>query len=236
MARVVLTADRTLMSEYQNNMFFGFSASFPKKFVPPIIYYRMFAPSVPHRDGEAIYAPYALRKLEAALLADGYGGDDVVIAHPSHLDKFIGDDTLALGVSTMDPLGYGPVTSTFTNLYHNPAYVPEKFREVVTDPAIQRHNAKVIVVTRHFREDDLYLDEKQAYHEYLQKEGVQFHYNRRIHAKLIVVDKRIAVISSMNFIVQSSGGSSWEAGMISIDDAIVKSVTNTVYELLERID
>jgi phosphatidylserine/phosphatidylglycerophosphate/cardiolipin synthase-like enzyme len=98
------------------------------------------------------------------------------------------------------------------------------------------NHAKVIVVTRHFREDDLYLKEKQAYHEYLQKEGVQFHYNRRIHAKLLVVDKRIAVISSMNFIVQSSGGSSWEAGMISIDEAIVKSVTKTIYELLERIE
>jgi hypothetical protein len=41
MAGVVLTADRTLMSEYQNNMFFGFSASFPKKFVPGPVYYAM---------------------------------------------------------------------------------------------------------------------------------------------------------------------------------------------------
>lgn len=81
-----------------------------------------------------------------------------------------------------------------------------------------------------------YLEEKQAYHQYLQNEGIEFHYNRRIHAKLLVVDKRIAVIPSMNFIVSSTGGSSWEAGMISIDEAIVKSVTNTIYELLERID
>lgn len=34
-----------------------------------------------------------------------------------------------------------------------------------------------------------------SYHEYLQKEGVQFHYNRHIHAKLLVVDKRIASYS-----------------------------------------
>lgn len=145
MARVVLTADRTLMSEYQNNMFFGFSASFPKKFMPSPVYYRMFAPSIPHRGGEALYAPYALRKMEAALLADGLEEDQVVVAHPSHLGRFIDRDTKVLAVSAMDPLGYGPVTSTFTNIYRNPAHVPEKFREVVTDPAVRRHRPKIIV-------------------------------------------------------------------------------------------
>ncbi|MCW4040689.1 MAG: phospholipase D-like domain-containing protein [Candidatus Bathyarchaeota archaeon] len=98
------------------------------------------------------------------------------------------------------------------------------------------NKAQVIVVTRHIHEQDKYLEEKQAYHKYLQNEGVQFHYHRRIHAKLLVVDKQIAVISSMNFIVSSTGGSSWEAGMISIDEAIVNSVTQTIYELLDRID
>ncbi len=145
MTRVVLTADRTLMSEYQNNMFFGFSASFPKKFMPAPIYYRMFAPSVPVSNGRAVIAPYALRKIEAALLADGFSQDDVVVAHPSHLSKFIDADTRVLGVSTMDPLGYGPVTSTFTNIYENPAYVPGRFREIFLDPAVRKFRPKTIV-------------------------------------------------------------------------------------------
>ena len=98
------------------------------------------------------------------------------------------------------------------------------------------NEAQVIVVTRHIHEQEKYLEEKKAYHSYLQNEGVQFHYNRRIQAKLLVVYKQIAVISSMNFIVSSTGGSSWEVGMISIDDAIVKSVTKTIYQLLERIE
>lgn len=98
------------------------------------------------------------------------------------------------------------------------------------------NKANVIAVTRPISEKDTYPEEKHAYHESLQNEGVQFHYNRHIHAKLLVVDQQIAVISSMNFIVTSTGGSSWEAGMISIDEAIVNSVTKTIYQLLERID
>jgi phosphatidylserine/phosphatidylglycerophosphate/cardiolipin synthase-like enzyme len=98
------------------------------------------------------------------------------------------------------------------------------------------NKANVIVVTRPIHERDSYREEKQAYHEHLKNEGVQFHYDRHIHAKLLVVDQQIAVISSMNFIVTSTGGSSWEAGMISIDDAIVNSITNTIYQLLERIE
>jgi len=145
MTRVVLTADRTLMSEYQNNMFFGFSASFPKKFMPAPIYYRMFAPSVPVRQGRAVLAPYALRKIEAALLADGFSQDDVVVAHPFHLSRFVDRDTQVFAVSTMDPLGYGPVTSTFTNIYDNPAYVPGEFREVLSDPSVRKFRPKTIV-------------------------------------------------------------------------------------------
>ena len=59
-------------------------------------------------------------------------------------------------------------------------------------------------------------------------------FDRRIHAKLLLVDEQIAVISSMNFYSHSTGGSSWEAGMISIDDSIVTSVHKTIDQLLKK--
>jgi phosphatidylserine/phosphatidylglycerophosphate/cardiolipin synthase-like enzyme len=102
--------------------------------------------------------------------------------------------------------------------------------------------ATVIVITRPI-EDDRYNDrynrpelkeEKIAYHQSLKKEGIKINYDRRIHAKLLVVDKQIAVISSMNFYSQSTGGSSWEAGMISIDEPIVSSVHKTIHQLLKK--
>jgi len=75
---------------------------------------------------------------------------------------------------------------------------------------------------------------RQEYHASLMKEGVQLIYNRRTHAKLIVVDRAIAIVSSMNFYSSSSGGESWEAGLISIDDAVVESVVDSILNLLER--
>ena len=55
-----------------------------------------------------------------------------------------------------------------------------------------------------------------------------------VHAKLLVVDEQIAVISSMNYYSWSSGGSSWEAGLISIDRDIVNSVHKTINRLLKK--
>jgi len=46
---IVLTADRTLMSEYAGNIFFGFSASAPRGYLPDWFFYRFLCPSVPYR-------------------------------------------------------------------------------------------------------------------------------------------------------------------------------------------
>jgi phosphatidylserine/phosphatidylglycerophosphate/cardiolipin synthase-like enzyme len=97
------------------------------------------------------------------------------------------------------------------------------------------NKAKVIVITRvPFDDRPEILKEKQNFHETLKNEGVIINYDRRIHAKLLVVDNQIAVISSMNFIPSSVSGLSWEAGMISIDDSIVKSVHKTIHDLLKK--
>jgi radical SAM superfamily enzyme YgiQ (UPF0313 family) len=69
---------------------------------------------IPHTNGLANYAPYGLRKVEASLVRDGYSRDDVVVAHPDHIEKFIGPGTEVVGTYEMDPLGMGPVTMTFT--------------------------------------------------------------------------------------------------------------------------
>lgn len=97
------------------------------------------------------------------------------------------------------------------------------------------NKASVIVITRPI--DDVrqeVREEKEAYHESLKKEGIKINYDRRIHAKLLVVDEQVAVISSMNFYSFSTGGSSWEAGMISIDVPIVCSVHKTIHQLLKK--
>ena len=128
--KVVLTADRTLMSPYRGislASFFGCAPAIDVNRDHNSFWYHIFGNQVtprmlfdficnpiPHSNGLANYAPYGLRKVEASLVRDGYSREDVVVAHPDHIEKFIGPGTEVVGTYEMDPLGMGPVTMTFT--------------------------------------------------------------------------------------------------------------------------
>ena len=128
--KIVLTADRTLMSPYRHlslATFFGCAPALDpnrkhssiwykllKNQVTPKILFDFICNYTEHVNGVAKYAPYGLRKVEAGLLRDGFKREDVVVAHPDHIEKFIGPETQVIGTHEMDPLGMGPVTMTFT--------------------------------------------------------------------------------------------------------------------------
>ena len=128
--KVVLTADRTLMSPYRGislASFFGCAPALDLNRKQTSLLYRILGNQVTprllfdficnpigHTNGIANYAPYGLRKVEAALIRDGYSREDVVVAHPDYIEQFIGPETQAVGTYEMDPLGMGPVTMTFT--------------------------------------------------------------------------------------------------------------------------
>ena len=112
MARIVLTTDRTLMSEYRHIPLGDFAGCAPANRLPRALF-DFIAPKLPASNGLAIRAPYGLRKLEAALLR-GFPEKDVVVAHPDYVDVFIGSETKIVGVNAMDPLGLGPVSKLFT--------------------------------------------------------------------------------------------------------------------------
>jgi hypothetical protein len=73
-----------------------------------------------------------------------------------------------------------------------------------------------------------YLQKKQEYFSILKNEGISLVLNNKIHAKLIVVDNTVAIVSSMNFYPESSAGVSWEAGLISIEPKTVKNIVESV--------
>jgi len=144
--KIVLTADRTLMSEYNGGIFLGFSACVPRGLIPDKLYFSLFCPSVEtNQDGSVKYAPCGTRKIEAALLDNGFKREDVVVAHPEHLDKVVGSNTKVVGVTENDPLGMGPATSTFTQLFGGEAYMAVKFKELLNHPAIQMHKPRIVV-------------------------------------------------------------------------------------------
>lgn len=128
--KVVLSADRTLMSSYRGislASFFGCAPALDfnrpkdsfwyyilKNQVTPRVLFDFICNPIGHTNGIANYAPYGLRKIESSLLRDGYNPEDVVVAHPDYIDRFIGPETEVVGTYEMDPLGMGPVTMTFT--------------------------------------------------------------------------------------------------------------------------
>jgi radical SAM superfamily enzyme YgiQ (UPF0313 family) len=128
--KVVLSADRTLMSPYRGISLASFFGCAPAldvnrnhntfwyhvlgQQVTPKVLFDFICNPIEQTNGRANYAPYGLRKVEAALVRDGYSRDQVVVAHPDHIEKFIGPETEVVGTYEMDPLGMGPVTMTFT--------------------------------------------------------------------------------------------------------------------------
>ena len=144
--KIVLTANRTLMSHYNGLIFLGFGACMTKGFIPDSIYYNVFCPSVnANKDGSAVKAPSGTRKIESTLLNNGFKEDDVIVAHPDHLDKVIGPNTKVLSITEFDPLGIGPATSTFTQLFGGEAYMNAKFKEILNHPLVQKYKPKIII-------------------------------------------------------------------------------------------
>jgi len=163
--KIVLTADRTLMSDYRGislATFFGCAPAIDpnrsksdfwykilKQQVTPKILFDFICNSSPHINGVAKFAPYGLRKVEAGLLRDGFKREEVVVAHPDHIEKFIGPETEVIGTHEMDPLGMGPVTMTFTygrkQMSYDEFYCRDLHRKIDAAKKKNGSNAKVVV-------------------------------------------------------------------------------------------
>ncbi|MDG6987981.1 MAG: B12-binding domain-containing radical SAM protein [Nitrososphaerota archaeon] len=148
MARFVLVSDVTLSRSYRNVPLLDFLASAPSDTIPCSLYSFLRGPPPPAVGGRAAVAPYAVRKLEAALLND-HTEAEVVVAQEEHLADFVGDDTEVIGVSTMDPLGLGPLTMSYAVFFETaaPAYVQKDFEGLVSriNAARKGKKAKLLV-------------------------------------------------------------------------------------------
>ncbi len=114
--RVVLTADRSLMTNYRGNFLYGFIACGPYEVLPEWVFDKVFCPSVETDPitGEVKVAQVGLRRIESSLIQGGYKKEEVFMSHPEMLQKSIGPDTKVVGINVMDPLGMAPVTTTMS--------------------------------------------------------------------------------------------------------------------------
>ena len=135
MAEIVLTADRTLMSNYRGNEFIGFGSTAPPNLVPDWFYKLLFFPPIKTKKGIPVEAPYGLRKIESQLLNEGF---DVLTVDPDHLKPYI-KEAKVLGIHVMDPFGWGPASSTFARILNTgEPYLAKYFRLLLEKPEIRK--------------------------------------------------------------------------------------------------
>lgn len=96
----------------------------------------------------------------------------------------------------------------------------------------RRVNIKIITRRPNSKDDKEYS--KLECQGFLRKNGVSIHYDNTIHSKIIIIDQKIAVVSSMNIYSGSTGGGSLEAGIVTFESKVVESVAKYLAALLEK--
>ncbi|MCL5876383.1 MAG: B12-binding domain-containing radical SAM protein [Candidatus Bathyarchaeota archaeon] len=143
-ADVLLTADRTLMSNYHHNEFLGFGTCAPPNFLPEWLYSYLFFPPIETTSDHPWTAPYGLRKTEAQLIKEGFKVDTV---SPHHLGKHL-KDAKVLGVHAMDPFGLGPASTTLASIFKKEPYLAKHFQALLRSPQVReakKNGLKIIV-------------------------------------------------------------------------------------------
>jgi radical SAM superfamily enzyme YgiQ (UPF0313 family) len=116
---------------------------------------RVFDKKYPHwrhvdlnEDGSCASAPAGLRVLEEMLFRE-FGPGSCVVAHPDHVDRFIGPATRAVAVSTHNPLGVTFAAGVYASIFGssknpiNALYAMRLFERIRTNP--HRSSFQVIV-------------------------------------------------------------------------------------------
>ncbi len=143
--QIVLTASRAEANHYDNNPFAAFICTFPKKLSGYFL--KDHLNSLENKkDGSAKFTIYGLRKIES-LLVDEFGKENVIVTHYDNLEKFIGEKTKVVGISTMDPLGLAYVSTTYNSLigFGGEALNASEFKKMVNHPSIKKYRPKIIV-------------------------------------------------------------------------------------------
>ncbi|RLI82284.1 MAG: radical SAM protein [Archaeoglobales archaeon] len=136
---IVLTAPATEMSNHHGKEFLGFGTCSPPTVAPSWFIKMFFYPKVRCKNGEVTQAPYGLRKVEALLIDAGF---DVLTVHPYDIEDHL-KDVKVVGISVMDPLGFGPVSVTFSAMLDGEPSTRTEFLNLMEK--IEPYDVKVIV-------------------------------------------------------------------------------------------
>lgn len=132
------------------------------------------------------------------------------------------DNHVFLEGSRLDGLKSHLVDSVQTELLIVNPYV-DKANTINDLRALAKKGVKIKILTRPPDNDD-----KKEVIESLFSDGIEIFTNKSIHAKIMVFDRGVSIISSMNLYAFSAGGGSWEAGIATSCGDIVSEVLNRI--------
>ncbi|UCD92954.1 MAG: B12-binding domain-containing radical SAM protein, partial [Methanobacteriota archaeon] len=147
MSKIVLTTDDSVMSNYNNNIYLRFLSCLPRNILP-LPLYRMIVPRLENSpDGSVKEPPLPLRAVEAICVNSGVPRKDVKIVQQSSIEDHVGPETKIVGVSTHDPMGYGPATSTWSTIFngkpHNRVFFSKLIKTI--NRLKEQHDFKLVV-------------------------------------------------------------------------------------------
>jgi len=144
--KIVLTASEVEMSDFNDNPFIAFSASFSHR-IPVWSWKSLYYPTAPvNKDYTAKLAPYGLRKIEAALIEHGFEAKDIATTIPKNLNEFIGPETKVIGITSMDPLGLAYVSFTYSSLvFGSMSMTHYYFLKIFENKKLKKYKPRIIV-------------------------------------------------------------------------------------------
>jgi radical SAM superfamily enzyme YgiQ (UPF0313 family) len=130
-----MTADRTLMADHRT-IFGGMIATSQTTTVPRPLMDHLLAPRA-----RLPIAPLGLRRIEAALVNDGFSADEVAVVESERLPDVTGPDTRIIAVSAGEACGLGMNSTTMTAITGGEIYPRRMVRELMRQIADLREHA-----------------------------------------------------------------------------------------------
>jgi radical SAM superfamily enzyme YgiQ (UPF0313 family) len=123
-------------------LFDGMLAASQTTTTPSLLVRGLMAPAV-RRDGlRAHQAPLGLRRIEAALLRDGWDAEEVAVVRPEELPRAVGRrNTRVIGLSSGDPLGWGMNSTTMAGIAGGTVYTSRWAQKLCRRVAALRERA-----------------------------------------------------------------------------------------------
>ncbi len=142
---IVITSDRTMMSNHHGKEFLGFMATGPAIGIPERLWMWLAAPKLKvDKLGRPVEAPYGLRKVEAVLQNAGF---NAAVIDPDHIHKHL-DTMKVLMVGHHDFFAYGPPSCEWWMMTGKEPVNRVSFRRFMNSPAVReakRRGVKIIM-------------------------------------------------------------------------------------------